>query len=244
VLHCFLEGATDAQLDNKPMNLGHASGGAVKLVLTSIEESQRFWRRSDPGEYVRKVSIQMSPEWLDANGLRLPDSQPACAMQRHEWYADPTDIHMLETLAQTPGFSAPVAKLQAESMTLALVARCFETLAETSKTSLLTKREQAQLNRFEDLARQAGPLPSLAVLATETGLSQSGLRRLIQSVYGRAPLAHLRALRLEMAYFALKREQLSIEDAAALAGYTSAANFATAFRRAYNLSPSKLKGAH
>ncbi|WP_422050526.1 helix-turn-helix domain-containing protein [Shimia sp.] len=244
VLHCFLEGSTAARLDNRPMNLGHTSGGAVKLVLTSIEETQRFWRRSDPGEYVRKISIQMSPNWLEGNGLCVPIATPTGAMQRHEWYASPQEIKMLEALASTPRFSSPVTRLHAESMALALVAESFERFSDQSTNSTLSKRETIQLSRIEALARRPGPVPSLAALATEAGLSQSGLRRLIQSVYGRAPLAHIRALRLEMAYIALKRDHISIEDAAAMAGYTSGANFATAFRRAYKVPPSQIRGGH
>lgn len=241
VLHCFLEGSTEAQLDGKPMNLGRRPGEPVKLVLTSIGDTQRFTRRSQPNEYVRKISIQMSHDWLEENGLALPSKASDRLMQRLEWVASMDDINTLEKLAQMPGFSTPLARLQAEAVSLGLVARCFADMSPPKGNTILTSRECAQLQRVEEYARQPGPLPSLQKLAVVGGLSQSSLRRLIQTVHGRAPLAHVRQLRLEMARNALKTERLSVEEAAELVGYSSPSNFATAFRRAFGVSPSQVR---
>ncbi|WP_083096026.1 hypothetical protein [Pseudophaeobacter leonis] len=140
VLHCFLEGSTEAQLDGKPMNLGRLPGEPVKLVLTSIGDTQRFSRRSQPNEYVRKVTIQMSHDWLEENGLALPAKTSDRLMQRLEWVASMDDINTLETLAQMPGFSTPVARRQAEAVSLGLVARCFGDMSSPTRTTILTSR--------------------------------------------------------------------------------------------------------
>lgn len=237
VLHCFLEGATEAHLDGKPMGLGRRPGEPVKIVMTSIGEVQSFSRWSQPNEYVRKVSVQMSPQWLDENGLSLPPQQ------RVEWVAGLEDVQVMEQLARASGFASPAARLQAEAMSLGLVARSFAHLAEPAATAELTEREQAQLRRINDYARQPGPLPSLGELAAVGGVSLSGLRRLIRSAHGQSPLAHVRGLRLGMARTALEEGRLSVEEAAELAGYSSAANFATAFRRAFDVAPSQVRRA-
>lgn len=235
VLHCFLEGATEAHLDGKPMNLGRRPGEPVKLVMTSIREAQRFCRRSQPEEYVRKISVQMSPEWLDENGLSLP------AQQRLEWVAAMDDVQVMEQLARAPGFGSPAERLQAEALSLGLVARSFAQLTEPAAAQDLTPRERAQMNRINEYARQPGPMPSLAELAAVGGVSLSGLRRLIHAAHGQSPLAHVRGLRLAMARSALEQGQMSVESAAVLAGYGSAANFATAFRRAFGVAPSQVR---
>lgn len=242
VLHCFLEGSTDAELDGKPMNLGRRANEPVTLVLTSIREPLRFSRSSRPSEYVRKVSIQMSHDWLDRNGLSLPGGEGPDGVQRLNWQAGQSEIQVLEQLAVTSGFSVPVTRMQAEAMSLGLVARCFGWMSQETGIAALTPREKSQLHRVEAFARQPGPLPSLQALAAEGGLSLSGLRRLVQAVHGCAPLAHLRRLRLEQARRALEEEGLSLEAAAELAGYGSAANFATAFRRAFGMPPSQARG--
>lgn len=241
VLHCFLEGSTEAALAGKPMGLGRKPGEPIKLVLTSIGETQRFFRRSQPNEYVRKISIQMSHDWLEENGLELPETPGSDAMYRIEKLAGADEIRILETLARAPGFSTSVARLQAQAMSLGLVARCFGDWAGQQGAAELSPREQAQLRRVEEFALQAGPLPSLKELAAEGGLSQSGLRRLIQTAHGRAPLAHLRQLRLCLARTALEEDRVSVEQAAELAGYGSSANFSTAFRRAFGTAPSKVR---
>jgi len=241
ILHCFLDGIADAELAGKPMKLGRRPGEPVKLVLTSVDECQPFVRRSWPEDYVRKISIQMSHAWLDENGLTLPAQ--GRDLQRFEWLATDEDIRLLEALVRTPGFATPVERLQAEAMSLGLVAGSFASLSGQQQNCRLTAREQMQLRRIDALARHSGPLPSLQDLAREAGLSLSGLRRLIHTVHGCAPLAHVRRLRLEMARSRLEADQSSVEEAARLAGYSSAANFATAFRRHFGVAPSQVRRA-
>ena len=54
-------------------------------------------------------------------------------------------------------------------------------------------------------------------------------------------MEYMRARRLEKARLALERGEVGISGAAALAGYRSEANFATAIRRRYGLTPSDLR---
>jgi AraC-like DNA-binding protein len=52
---------------------------------------------------------------------------------------------------------------------------------------------------------------------------------------------HLRCLRLERARLALERGEVAIAEAAFLAGYASPANFATAFKRRFGLTPTDVR---
>ena len=71
ILNCFLEGTTEAWLDGKPMELGRLGHAPVTFSLSAIDEPLSFQRRSAPGEYVRKVSIQMSHAWLHQQSLKI-----------------------------------------------------------------------------------------------------------------------------------------------------------------------------
>ncbi|CAM5502008.1 AraC family transcriptional regulator OS=Stutzerimonas stutzeri OX=316 GN=CXK95_03430 PE=4 SV=1 [Stutzerimonas stutzeri] len=51
-----------------------------------------------------------------------------------------------------------------------------------------------------------------------------------------------RARRLLQARQALEREGISVNEAAWRAGYNSAANFATAFKRQFGISPRQVRG--
>ncbi|MBO9479420.1 helix-turn-helix transcriptional regulator [Shimia sp. R11_0] len=243
VLHCFLEGSTQAWLSGQPMELGRTGILPVKMVLTSTEEPLSFVRRSVPGEYVRKVSVQLSKSWLDSNGLKLPNTGYLMngVLQRLEWTAGLQDIGLLEKLAGSRGFGRPFERLKTEAAALELVASAFEHLADQGFEAALTQREMAQLLRIEELAREPGPMPDLAAFAQVGGVSLSTLRRLIRKARGCAPLAHLRRLRLEVAHDALCDGRITVAQAADMAGFSSPENFATAFRRAFALSPSEVR---
>ncbi|MCH2068698.1 MAG: AraC family transcriptional regulator [Shimia sp.] len=243
ILNCFLEGATEAWLDDKPMELGRKEHGPVKFSLSATDETLRFQRRSAPGEYVRKVSIQMSHEWLHEQNLKLP--QPAVLQNkkqyRADWNATPKDVKILENLASMNGFHSPISRLQGEAMVLELVASSFKNLSAPETTIGLTPREISQLKRVEDLIQSTGPLPDLAALAKAGGLSLSSLRRLTQKAHGCAPLSYARTMRLSMAKELLETSTLSVSNAAEIAGFSTPENFSTAFRRAFGISPSAAK---
>ena len=243
ILNCFLEGATEAWLDDTPMGLGRPNHAPVKFSLSAIDETLSFQRRSGPGEYVRKVSIQMSHEWLQEQSLKLPQLTVFKNKSQYlaDWNATPGDIQILETLASMDGFHTPISRLHGEAMVLELVASTFERLSDTSTSANLTPRETSQLKRVEDLIQTPGPLPDLAALAKAGGLSLSSLRRLIQKAHGCAPLAHARAIRLAMAKDHLEANTLSVSQAAEVAGFSTPENFSTAFRRAFGISPSAAK---
>ena len=58
---------------------------------------------------------------------------------------------------------------------------------------------------------------------------------------GEGLFEHLRGRRLDAARLALEREGLAVGQAAELAGYGNAANFATAFRRRFGCPPSAVR---
>jgi AraC-like DNA-binding protein len=88
------------------------------------------------------------------------------------------------------------------------------------------------------LAHVTAPL-SLSDIARATGMSVSTLQRAFRQCYGVSVMGFLRRQRLDHARRRLERDGLSVAEAAAEAGYRTAANFTTAFRRAFGYPPSK-----
>lgn len=76
-------------------------------------------------------------------------------------------------------------------------------------------------------------------LGRKFGLSASALQRQFRSAFGTTVDEYRRAMRLHQARTGLE-QGLTISEAAFQAGYTSAANFATAFRRQFGMSPKRL----
>lgn len=80
-------------------------------------------------------------------------------------------------------------------------------------------------------------------LAQHLGISLSNLQRRFRGQYGEALGHYIRRYYLGMARDALIRNQATVETAAELAGYTSAPNFATAFRREFGITPRDCRAA-
>lgn len=71
--------------------------------------------------------------------------------------------------------------------------------------------------------------------------SRRSLQRLFKSEYGVGIAEFVRHERLKQANLALQNDGISIAEAAFRAGYSSPANFATAFRRAFGIVPTQAR---
>src|SRR5690606_19579261 len=78
---------------------------------------------------------------------------------------------------------------------------------------------------------------SLDDIARHAGVNANTLQRQFRAVFGTTVFDHLRECRLLRARQALEQDGLTVGQAAAVAGYTSAANFATAYRRRFGHVP-------
>ncbi len=78
---------------------------------------------------------------------------------------------------------------------------------------------------------------SLDGIARHAGVNANTLQRQFRAVFGTTVFDHLRECRLQRARHALEHDGLTVGQAAVLAGYTSAANFATAYRRRFGMPP-------
>ena len=82
---------------------------------------------------------------------------------------------------------------------------------------------------------------TLGRLAQTAGTSISSLKRKFTDLYGIPVGAYLRLVRMEEAKVALETGQMSIAQAAHIAGYQHAGNFSSAFRKCYGILPSDLR---
>lgn len=83
---------------------------------------------------------------------------------------------------------------------------------------------------------------TLAEIAGAACVSVSTLQRLFREQMGMPVWEYVRRLRLDHARRFLERGEGSVTEAAFRAGYNSPANFATAFKRAFGVSPSQCRG--
>jgi len=150
----------------------------------------------------------------------------------------------LAHLLQSP-WDAPMHRLLAEGVALQLLAHALGALAQVIEppTAALSARDMQRLERvrehLHDAPQEAHTLAQLARLAC---MSPSALRAKFQAAYHCSVFTYLRARRLEVACAKLAQGD-SVQQAAHVAGYRHASNFATAFRQRYGIAPSALPHA-
>jgi AraC-like DNA-binding protein len=79
------------------------------------------------------------------------------------------------------------------------------------------------------------------MIARNAGMSVNTLQRIFRMVHNTTVFDYVRARKLHRAREALERDGASVAEAAYIAGYASAANFATAFRRFFGTSPKNFR---
>lgn len=255
----LLEGAVDLCYGHRHVNLsnrqavpraiggGHAAGAQGMLV--SICETDRFERRARRGTYARRLSIGMGADWLEP---LLGESAPMAVdeflrthLAMQPWCPSARCVAMAEQIVHTPALNEMFLNLYLESRVLELVGEALGSLGTHAKALApaptdvqLLPQEHRRIRALRDFLQtdQAFDL-SLDDLARQAGTNANTLQKHFKAVYGTTVFDFLRERRLQRAREALEREGLSVAQAADLAGYNSAANFATAYRKRFGMPP-------
>ena len=244
-----LAGRADFTLGARPLAFGGT--GAPEVSVVSLARPEVLRRLSPRGSYVRKVNVTLEQEWLDAGGLDGLDARsPVRRLSREHlafvgWRPSARLLALAREIIEAPPCPPALASLYLQSRAAEIA---FETLAglggapQGGPAASLTPREIRKAARIRDhLEANLGREVTLDGTARALGMSVSSLQRLFRAAYGTTVLDHVRRRRLEVARDALARDGVSVGEAAWLAGYSSAANFATAFRRSFGIAPTEAR---
>lgn len=241
-LALVLDGEVDVSFGSR--RLGLATGGAGRrpqAAFVPLAEPELFVRRAWRGKRERKVSISFSREWLAAI---CPDGDAGCAalFDRHlaveRWTPTPRAVALAEQLIRPPDDPPLLRKLHQESRAIELVAEALRQMLGVVPPPPLQAREHRRVAGVRDLLDSgAADGMSLEAIARHAGTNASTLQKQFRALCGMSVFEYLRRGRLLRARQALEREGRSIVEAAGIAGYASPANFATAYRRAFGITP-------
>jgi AraC-like DNA-binding protein len=250
-IHLFLEGRVDASIGGRPLCLGRGPGEPVRGVITARAMPDAFERHGRKGAHVRKVNVTLSTGWLNEGAFGSSADSAAIRrfaanhLARFEWLASPGLVSLAEQMLHPPPHSPSMQTLYLESRALDLVGEAFAALthgAEAGRRVALKPFDLRRLKLVESfLDGLDGDLPSLEEIARQGGVSVSTLRRLFMAAHGMTVFDYVRRRGLERARFALERQGASVSEAAYIAGYASPANFATAFKRAFGVTPTEIR---
>lgn len=251
----FFQGGVSASIADQNIPMPHRAENSDRWIPSATlfyqQERELFRRRAAIGDRVRKLTIKIFPEWLEsgdvfgdasARGLKLFTSTRLAA---HSWSPSASLVALATQAIKPPGFEPYLARLYMESRTLGIIAEAFSLLAGMHSASTpgarLSAIESKRLRRAEELLKNSDTPPSVEELAAEVGVSINTLQRLFHAAHRTTVFHYIRKLKMEQARKALENEGLTIAQAAYLAGYTSPANFATAFKRIYAFSPKEAR---
>ncbi len=247
----FLRGEVDISLGERRYALSAAREPV--LFLLSRTEEDRFQRRAMRGNRVRKITLGLPPDWLDGDGGH--GGGPACAPVAGEgglrrfcrthgasMVLRPTarQVALAERLTGPIACPPMLESLYLESHALEIVAEALG-MVDMPAAHPLSSRDRARLRIACEYLESRDPDDDaplrLEEVARHAGMSVSTLHRLFRAGHGMSVFEYERARRMERARTALECEGVSVTEAAYLAGYSSPANFATAFKRRFGRCP-------
>ncbi len=240
-----LDGSPDMTYGHRTLALRGGRGRADGALL-SLREAELSVRRSRRGARTRKVSLSFDPEWVRGLG---PVASPALQaflgehLSLAHWQPSARATTIAEQLVRPPAIEPLLQRLYLESRALELLGEAFASLgAAPTPRVALRPRDHARMLRFKEfLESDESRGLDLDALARQAATNPHTLQRQFRACFGVSVFEHLRTLRLTQARHQLEAEGVSVAQAAEFAGYTSAANFATAFKRRFGVSPGVLR---
>ncbi|RFA29010.1 hypothetical protein CAI21_11210 [Alkalilimnicola ehrlichii] len=247
-IELILRSEADIFFDNRPLKLrGTLSNGKEnpRGVLISLTDPVRFRRQARAGNRERKVSILLSKSWLaqDSHNL-LTDSELGRLYRRRltiaEWQPSPRAIALAGQMLQPAALTPLLERMYLESRAIELAAEALSQLGRQPvqmPTRLKPRDYRRMLSLREYLDSGEAASASLPKLAAQVNVSVNTLQRHFKAAFGLTVFDYLREQNLQRARAALEQGGVSVAEAAEIAGYNSAANFATAYKRRFSIAP-------
>ncbi len=144
---------------------------------------------------------------------------------------------LLRDVAELP-VEGPLRPVYLEAKATELVCLMLQAALPDSRSQRLSRRDQDKAKEAAAILadRLAAP-PSVPQLARMLGLNRTRLRVIFKSEHGRTITDYLTDLRLERAWRLLEEGELPVSRVGESVGYGYGANFATAFKRRFGVSP-------
>lgn len=252
----LLEGTVDVAYGTRRVALSGSSGGATALMVSVVERDQ-FTRHVRKGGYARRVNLGLGWDWLlqaAGHAGAVPSAALTDFKRQHlamqQWKMSQRAMVIAEQIVRPPLFEPLLQNLYLESRALELVAEAVGALHRhpaapppPAAPSALRPQEHRRMRELREfLATGQADLMSLDEIAHHVGTNANTLQRQFRATHGTTVFDYLRECRLQRARQVLERDGLTVGQAAMVAGYTSAANFATAYKRRFGLSPKLARG--
>ncbi|MGJ3439494.1 AraC family transcriptional regulator [Pseudomonas sp. Je.1.5.c] len=250
VLVVLLEGSNQLHYDKQRVDF-HAPpslAGQPQGLAVVGTEPMVFRGFSKKGRRVRRVAINIGAQWFDSAGLdsKMLDELlhiSATPLAAHQWTPS---VRLQATVAQLlnpPDYTPILQRFYLESRVLDVAVEALASFTPSQGSSSLKPHEHRRMQQLLALLDSGDADEwSLEQIARSVGVNMCSLQKHFRHLTGTTVFDYQRNRRLAVARRALEREGATVSQAAWLAGYSSAANFATAFKRRFGITPKQVVG--
>ncbi|QTF07146.1 helix-turn-helix transcriptional regulator [Brenneria izadpanahii] len=247
-LAIVVNGVAHITYNEKPLHLGSHQPAS----LISLTEPTQFSRNGKRDEYERTVSLTFSREWLYGNLLDSVNDWQAIYdftqthLSTHLWTPSRQALAIAWQILNAGPCHTPLQRLYLESQCMMLIIEAFDSLTnhaiQDKTASGVNLRIHHRVHQVRDMLESgSADQLSIAEIAKSVNMSESTLQRHFRQTFNLTVFEYLRNCRLQRAMLALQKDGIGISQAASIAGYNSTANFTTALRRAFGITPGQIK---
>jgi AraC-like DNA-binding protein len=254
MLMVMLQGAQSFSIDGSPFHLdaGPAEAPAPLVFMLNVARYSRLRFFGESEVPLHKVMIAAPLPWLKRL-LEAQDDMPVPALRSffsehlaHFSFAPGQHILQLahKIINPPPLLEGELGALYLRAQGLDIMWQsCLTMVAEREgrpqAPSLMTLRNCERVRDYitANLDREL----TIAMIAREAGASVSTVQRHFKEHFGITIFDFIRQERLEAARAALAGKGIPVSHAAHLAGYNNISSFTTAFRKAYGVTPSRVR---
>lgn len=244
-------GALDLRLGPRRDAHGRLRNPGSVVALAEPETFRRRWRR---GRTESKISVTVQPAWLDGGPWAESEAMDRLRSfrSRHlacqHWQPSPRALVLAHQILHPPALAAPLRHWYLEARTIEFAAEALGAVAaapDRAQPPAVAPMAERLHRRMRELQRwldeHAASVLTLDDIARQAAMSPTALQRAFRAFSGQPLFDYVRGRRLDAARQALERDGISVAQAAEMAGYAGAHNFATAFRRRFGIAPSRAR---
>lgn len=251
----ILKGRLQAEFDGIPIDLD-ARDHPVGFIW-AVPKPAKVRRFIHKGNELSKVMISAQYDWvlqqlLGKSPVRYQEIVEffKSGVSVRSWTPSRRVLALADQLIYPHASDPIVRELYEESRGLEILAEALSAIqnttndtqrqADASEPDALDRHHRAREIRDYILA-SAPDQQTLPKIAEAIGTSVASMQRIFKDAYGMTVKDFIRESRLVAARDAMEKDGLTIAQAAWKAGYKSPANFATAFKRVFGITPSEAR---
>ncbi|RZF90172.1 AraC family transcriptional regulator [Pseudoalteromonas sp. CO302Y] len=219
-------------------------------ALVSCQTPELFSRQSFQGNACKRVSIGISSEWVENTFDHYSGVQEHLQAMPHlhyiSWSVSHYCAHIAAEMLTYQNCPIALQSIFLESKTLEIIAEAvshlhkdMEFVKPPTQHQPKVKGQLLELKKF--IQSHPSETHNIADLAARVNMTISTLQRQFKQQFSLTVFEYIHKVRMVNAYLAIKASERRITQIAGDVGYDNAGNFATAFRRHFGMSPSKLR---